>query len=90
MIPREWLKNQVSIKEVEIENMVHDRRLGTRPVPFGFIFDEWVQFKNKIRVGDMLWFFRSDQSSWNALAGREGYAIVRNNMIIDIFVTKMN
>jgi hypothetical protein len=83
MIPAEWLKRQESITVAEVKNMVNG-------IPFGYIYDEWIQFRRKIKWGDTLWSFCSSPESWNSLAGSKGYAIVRRGRIIDVFITEQN
>ena len=50
----------------------------------------WAVFVGKMQPGDELWFFSSSRASWDWLAGREGYAIVRNGKKVDSYITRMN
>jgi len=52
--------------------------------------DSYVTFKNSYIDGDILVYFKSPENSWYALAGREGFAIVRNNKVIKQYITTMN
>ena len=70
--------------------MVKAARLGTEPVPFGFQNAHWRALLDQISGGDKIWGFSSSLESWNALAGREGIALVRNGEIIAAIVTKMS
>jgi hypothetical protein len=43
-----------------------------------------------MQPGDQLKSFFSPDESWLALAGRAGYAIVRQDEVVDSFVTFLN
>ena len=45
---------------------------------------------SKMWPDDEIWYFESDPFSWKYLAGRAGYAIVRNGEPVCYTVTKMN
>ena len=89
------ISNPVTVAEVEIEwskDLPEMTRL--RPdipqLPFGFINDRWNRFKAKIKDGDILVRFISDQQSWKNLAGREGLAVLRRGCLVDVFTVTMN
>jgi hypothetical protein len=90
VIPRAWLERRTTVEEAERKNQVTDKRLGTKPVPFGFMNEKWVRFKGRLRDGDELWEFSSSSDSWKHLAGRSGICIVRKGRIIDSIVTRLN
>jgi hypothetical protein len=90
VIPRAWLERRTTVKEAERKHLVTDKRLGPKPVPFGFMNEQWVRFKGELRSGDELWEFSSSADSWKHLAGRSGICIVRKGRIIDSFVTRLN
>jgi len=90
MIKKEWLKKRTTIEECETKNLVEDKRLGTTPVPFGFINHLWLNLKRKIQEGDELWEYCSPPETWENLCGREGVCLVRGEEIIDRIITKMN
>jgi hypothetical protein len=90
VIPKGWLKKKTTIEKAEQDHLVTDRRLGPKPVPFGFINAQWEKFKAGIRIGDELWEFESPSESWADLAGRAGLCIVREGRIIDAITTRMN
>ena len=90
VILKEWLKKKTTVEKAEQANLVIDRRLGTKPVPFGFINARWEKFKAGIRIEDELWEFESSGESWEKLAGRAGFCIVREGRIIDAIITRMN
>lgn len=83
IIPKAWLANRVSIHDAEKGNMVDG-------VPFGSQSAEWEALKAAMADGDELWQFGSPSDSWQHLAGREGYAIVRNGKAVGTIVTMMS
>jgi len=90
VIPKAWLKNKTTVEQAERKNLVSDDRLGPKPVPFGFINEQWQEFKSGIKEGDELWEFESSAGSWKGLAGRAGFCIVRRGSIVDTIITRMN
>jgi hypothetical protein len=90
VIPKAWLKKKTTVANAEQAHLVKDKRLGPKPVPFGFINARWEQFKAGMRLGDELWEFESPGPSWEHLAGRAGLCIVREGRIIDALITRMN
>ncbi|MEN6333860.1 MAG: hypothetical protein ABFE01_06330 [Phycisphaerales bacterium] len=58
------------------------------PPPFGRrMNDKWIAFKGKYKPGDELYFFRTNQRSWELTAGREGYVLLRCNQIVEMLFT---
>jgi hypothetical protein len=90
VIPKAWLKQKTTVEKAEKDHLVTDRRLGSKPVPFGFINARWEKFKAGIRTVDEIWEFESSGESWDKLAGRAGLCIVREGRIIDAIITRMN
>jgi hypothetical protein len=83
-MPREY-----TIEEIEAANLYPDD--GRVPhVPFGFTNDKWVAFKAKMQPGDKIVDFSTSDESWEHLAGRAGYAIMRGDEVIEEFVAIMN
>ena len=90
MIPKAWLKKKTTVEKAEQAHLVSDKRLGPRPVPFGFQNARWEKLKAAMRPGDELWEFQSSDESWKNLAGRAGPCIVREVQIIDAIITRLN
>ena len=90
VIPKKWLKKKTTVEKAEQAHLVTDKRLGPKPVPFGFINARWEQLKATMRPGDELWEFESPSESWEDLAGRAGLRIMRGGQIIDAIITRMN
>ncbi len=67
---------------------------GLRPdklqVPFGFMNDRWQSFKAQLRGMDQIYYYISDKDSWAVLCGSAGYALIREGLVIDTFVTSGN
>ena len=83
----DWLKARVGVDEIDAWQATL-RRSGMRPLDL--VPTEWERLKAKMLPGDEIWYFSSDPESWRALAGREGYALVRAGKVIDSWVTGMN
>lgn len=49
-----------------------------------------TRFNGKYREGDEIYFYKSDERSWNCLCGEEGYVLIRKNKIVDRILTRMN
>lgn len=47
VIPRSWLRKRTTVEEAEKQNLVTNERLGSAPVPFGFINPRWAEFKGR-------------------------------------------
>ena len=58
--------------------------------PFGYINVKWEALKAEMHPGDELYAFRSPPESWQALAGRMGYALVRDGRVVREVVTLLN
>jgi len=88
----QWLQKKVTVEEAEQDNLVKDDQLGPDPVPFGFSNDEWRQLLSLKEEGDDLWEFRSPPETWDKkhMAGRQGYALIRDCRVIATIITLMN
>lgn len=86
-----WLRGRPKIlKTIEANNLVSDDRLGPVPVVFGFQNEEWLRLKSQMLTGDILQEFKSPPDTWERLAGRQGFALVRDGKVIDTIVTMLN
>jgi hypothetical protein len=86
-VPAGWLKAVVGVEEIDAwqaERATSDGR------PLEEVAAGWIALKAKMLPGDEIWYFASDPESWQHLAGREGYALVRDGDVIDALVTAMN
>ena len=87
---REWLTKKVTVEEAESAHLVRNEQLGPEPVPFGFMYQDWKQLLAAMQPGDELWEFSSPEDAWKHLAGRAGFAVVRNGTPVASLVTMMN
>jgi len=85
-----WLQEQTTVEQAKADNMVTDKQLGEKPVPFGFINDEWQELLARMQDGDELWEFESPPETWENLAGRKGIALIRECQVVASIVTLMN
>ena len=87
------VSNPLSFSGVEQQSLDEIKR-SSNPnipkVPFGFINSEWNEFKAQFEDNDKLIHFRSSKESWQALAGIEGYAIVRKECVVFSIVTLLS
>ena len=81
--PKEWLKQRLTVEEAESSH-THNG------IVFGFIHNQWELFKSKMLPEDELWEFRSPPESWDFLAGRAGYVILRGDKAVATMLTEMN
>jgi hypothetical protein len=84
-IPKDWLQERATAAEAEAHHTSPEW-----PVPFGALNAEWEQMLTQMQPGDELWSFASPRESWEQLAGRAGYALVRDGVAIAVLVTMMN
>ena len=82
-IPSSWLFDPVDMDEIE-------RDWLDKPAPYGIPSDEWNRLKSLMEDGDVIHAFSSPSESWEHLAGRAGYAVVRDGQAIVSVVTLMN
>jgi hypothetical protein len=47
-------------------------------------------FRRQLQQGDLIYFFRSDKTSWAGLYGREGYVAIRGGEIVACAITRFN
>jgi hypothetical protein len=45
--------------------------------------EQWKTIRGRLCGGDELWTFRTPEESWLHLAGRAGYAVVREGRVVD-------
>ncbi len=83
------MSKEFTVEELEKLHMYPDD--GRVPhVPFGFNHQAWLRFKSQIKPGDKIFAFESSQESWEHLAGRAGYELVRDEEVIASIITRMN
>jgi len=96
--PKAWLVRRVGIVDRESlarykKSRRRDHQSNNESV-LATITPEWwrgaAELLSKMWPDDEIWYFESDPLSWKYLAGRAGYAIVRNGEPICYTVTKMN
>lgn len=94
-----WLRTKTTLEMVEAREVQRfkdenekSRILGHRvgPIPEkpgGFKHEAWAKFRAHFQSGDEFWIFSSPKDTWNQLAGRAGFAIVRDGEVVDVFVS---
>jgi hypothetical protein len=85
---QECLRQPVARKEVE---SIHT---GPDGCIFGHIAEEWRKLMSILEseTGAQLWFFRTPEETWHTfpLGGIEGYAVVKDDKIIDFLITALS
>ncbi len=85
------IEGPLTIEEIETQFLTETtRRTDCPQLPFCFGNDVWEEFKALVQDGDEIYFFSSDPASWQGLAGREGYVLVRQGELIQIFLTLLS
>lgn len=81
--PREWLQEPCDDRPLSPvphsagEGLAEIRRYRER----------WNSLRSQLRPGDRIWTFRSPGADWERWAGRAGYAVVREGVVVDGVVT---
>jgi hypothetical protein len=82
-VPSTWLFGAVDMDETE-------RDWLDKPGPYGVPKHAWEELKALMEDGDEIRAFSSPDDFWRNLAGRAGYALVREGKAIAGIVTFMN
>ena len=56
----------------------------------GEFADATLALRGHMRRGDQLWYFEAPPEAWSALAGQEGFAVVRKGRQIQVQLIRMN
>lgn len=51
---------------------------------------QWEEARLYVDPGDELWYFDNGPEKWKELCGRAGYAVVRDGIVIDAIMIRMN
>jgi hypothetical protein len=96
-IPREWLRRTGTPEQFEREQLERAAMAFNLPVEkvvqkldglaFGDLNGRWQDFVKRLAKDDELWFFSSPSHTFAKKLGCQGYAIVRDGVICDTFVT---
>lgn len=88
---RTQVEGPYTIEQAEKDNMIAVEKDGKSfTLPFGYINDDWEILKAKYQDGDQIYKFSTSAESWEKLAGREGYVLIRGDQIITEIITLMN
>jgi hypothetical protein len=67
--------------------------LQRRIAPDDLLDEQWLQFKDKYRDRDELWYFRTPQETWTEFfprCGMAGYALVRGDTVVAEILTSIS
>jgi len=82
-VPSSWLLDPIDIDEIESDWL-------DKPGPYGVPSRDWMELKAQMTERDEIRAFQSPPDSWEHLAGRAGYALVREGIAIAGIITMMN
>lgn len=87
-VTREHLLREMTIEEIEKEEMISDPLGAVPPLPFGHLNAAWSRFKSRLAPGDAVWRFSAPwDDRWGTPEVHEGYVIVRSDGVGAHFVT---
>ena len=82
---KEWFYKELTPAEFEQE-YGEDLTDPLKPVTNDF----WAEFKSFYRAGDRIKLYDSPIEDWDALCGREGVALIRDDRVVYTLDTAMN
>jgi len=80
-------RRATTIEEAERKNLISNPRLGDKPVVFGFMHKQWLEFVSKFQPGDVLIEFYTPPAFQEMIHGYAGYEIVRNGQTVATLIT---
>ena len=92
----DFLINKISLESAENLGTIFDPINSTPDVPFGFLYETWVDFCSEVEASDEVWTFLIPKGTFTAesfqtLTGdMRGFAILRKGKIISEFLYEMN
>ena len=75
---REWARRTIE------QNIIASLKRRVRPDDLED--EQWLQFKDQMQEGDEIWYYITPRETWTDFfphCGREGYALVRDDKVID-------
>ncbi len=86
------LSGPEDIEKIESESyeIVEKSETSCPKLPLGCRQEDWEKFKSKVKKGDEIFHFTSPPEHWAALYGRAGYAIIRGDKVVDVFIMLVN
>jgi len=93
------IRGPLTVEQFEMELIeLHEESSKIREKVYGVtekfedseIGKDCIRIKKEYTKGDELYFFKSDERSWNNRRGIKGYVLIRTNKMIDGLVTGIN
>ena len=75
------IKERLSIEDIEARERVIDPLGAVPELPFGHLHSAWKAFLEGISPDDALWSFSANWTRWGRKELRDGYVIVRGDII---------
>ncbi len=82
----------MTIADIEEHSLKEMKRHPDVPqVPFGFMNSKWLEFRSLIREADEIYYFNTQTHEGSIAAGYagDGYAVVRDGMVVDVFASSV-
>jgi hypothetical protein len=92
----EFLINKISLESAEKIGIIYDPKKLTPDVPFGFLYEAWVDFCSKVETSDEVWTFLIPKGTFTAESFQtlngdmRGFAILRKGKIVSEFIYEMS
>jgi hypothetical protein len=80
-VGRDDLQEKLSIEVIEARERVIDPLGAVPAVPFGHLHSAWKAFLEGMGPDDALWSFSANWTRWGRKELREGYVIVRSDVV---------
>jgi hypothetical protein len=87
-VARDALIMQMTIPEIEQREMVSDPMRAVPNLPFGHLNAAWKRFLEGVKPDDSLWTFAAHWTQWGRKELRQGYVVVRGEVVGQHFLTK--
>jgi hypothetical protein len=97
-VPASWLVEPLASLELDEAVRTELRHLGVSEATGQTLAQrlaasfrvEWLELTQAATPGDAVWYFRSPQQTWAELAGRAGFALVRDGVPVAALVTQLS
>ena len=76
------LQGRLSIEDIEARECVIDPLGAVPELPFGHLHSAWMAFLEGMSSDDALWSFSANWTTWGRKEIREGYVIVRGDIVV--------
>lgn len=75
------LKAKCTVEQIEESNLIDDPMDAVPQVPFGHLYPKWVELKESLQPGEVLWRFETKRTEVKDCESMWGYAVKRDSQI---------